>query len=474
MNECRTFTVKHIVYNPNITMRFTHSFYTQEVLAKVTGRFHFAIYFEGTRCYVSDCGDIKVFCCVTNMEVKSYKLDNVYIADMLATAGGGNLYVATRQGLFFCIDLLTDNIQSVPIPLSTSFHYFSCITTGESGNIFVSCDDRVVLYKTGTWEYVSVTHFPDRISAIVYNTKHKTLLGVSPLYGQWMGYVFFGNVEHNHVTSVKIHDNSVMSLALLNEDNIVSCSFDKTVRICDIRSRSCIRTLRGHTSWVRSVAVAPDQHHIVSVSDDKTVRVWGDNDTCIQIMNWHKTPMHQIILSGNGKYAAVRFDNMFVIFELCPVFTRPVIHGTVSISRPRFYGSVSLDENGNIRQVRKDLRDKGLTVWRVAPSDVVRVSETSPNCVTLSRKRHLEAIENTELNMASTTDAIAWSESIRAVQHQWTLSQEETVDRTHLVTRYRFDTLQLINRMNGGKGLVSEKTVPMTVLELIGYYIFEE
>jgi WD40 repeat protein len=31
----------------------------------------------------------------------------------------------------------------------------------------------------------------------------------------------------------------------------------------------------GHTNWVRSVAFSPDGQHIVSGSEDQTVRVWN-------------------------------------------------------------------------------------------------------------------------------------------------------------------------------------------------------
>ena len=33
-------------------------------------------------------------------------------------------------------------------------------------------------------------------------------------------------------------------------------------------------TLTGHSGWVRSVAYSPDGKHIVSGSEDKTVKIW--------------------------------------------------------------------------------------------------------------------------------------------------------------------------------------------------------
>ena len=37
---------------------------------------------------------------------------------------------------------------------------------------------------------------------------------------------------------------------------------------------NCVRTLEGHTSWVRSVAWAPDGQQLASGAGDSTVRLW--------------------------------------------------------------------------------------------------------------------------------------------------------------------------------------------------------
>jgi WD40 repeat protein len=39
-------------------------------------------------------------------------------------------------------------------------------------------------------------------------------------------------------------------------------------------SEALLRTLAGHTRWVRGCAVSPDGRWIVSASDDKTLKVW--------------------------------------------------------------------------------------------------------------------------------------------------------------------------------------------------------
>ncbi|MCK5217632.1 MAG: hypothetical protein KAJ93_07575, partial [Methanosarcinales archaeon] len=35
-----------------------------------------------------------------------------------------------------------------------------------------------------------------------------------------------------------------------------------------------VRTLEGHTDWVRAVAVTPDGRFAVSASNDRTLKVW--------------------------------------------------------------------------------------------------------------------------------------------------------------------------------------------------------
>ena len=55
----------------------------------------------------------------------------------------------------------------------------------------------------------------------------------------------------------------------------VSVSEDKTVRVWDVASGWEVRKFTGHSSGVRCVAVTSDGKRAVSGSTDDTVRVWG-------------------------------------------------------------------------------------------------------------------------------------------------------------------------------------------------------
>ena len=56
--------------------------------------------------------------------------------------------------------------------------------------------------------------------------------------------------------------------------HVVTGSNDKTARVWLLADGSHVRTLEGHTGFVRSVCVTPAGRHVVTGSEDKTARVW--------------------------------------------------------------------------------------------------------------------------------------------------------------------------------------------------------
>ncbi|WP_460201625.1 WD40 repeat domain-containing protein [Scytonema sp. NUACC21] len=74
------------------------------------------------------------------------------------------------------------------------------------------------------------------------------------------------------------HEDSVVAVAITPDGKYaVSASDDKTLKLWDLHSGSCVRTFAGHESSVASVAIIPDTGHAVSVSNDKTLKLWDLN-----------------------------------------------------------------------------------------------------------------------------------------------------------------------------------------------------
>ena len=69
------------------------------------------------------------------------------------------------------------------------------------------------------------------------------------------------------------HTRLVYSVCALDATRIASGSADKTIKIWNVETGTCTRTLKGHTDWVDSVC-ALDANRIASGSADKTIRIY--------------------------------------------------------------------------------------------------------------------------------------------------------------------------------------------------------
>jgi WD40 repeat protein len=58
-------------------------------------------------------------------------------------------------------------------------------------------------------------------------------------------------------------------------NKIISGSRDKTIRVWDMDTGECLRTLQGHTSSVYGLCtLCTVGNKIISASEDKTIRIW--------------------------------------------------------------------------------------------------------------------------------------------------------------------------------------------------------
>jgi WD40 repeat protein len=71
------------------------------------------------------------------------------------------------------------------------------------------------------------------------------------------------------------HTNYINSLAYIEElGYLASASWDKKIRIWDVKGGKLTKTLEEHTNIIRALIYIKESGYLVSGSDDYTIKIW--------------------------------------------------------------------------------------------------------------------------------------------------------------------------------------------------------
>lgn len=86
-----------------------------------------------------------------------------------------------------------------------------------------------------------------------------------------------------------------------NEKQIIS-PYNDGVQIIAIESPFIVNQLNGHSQLINSAAYSPDGNLIVSASADSTIRIWdAKTNTCISVLKGHKNAVTHVAFSQDSK-----------------------------------------------------------------------------------------------------------------------------------------------------------------------------
>jgi len=70
-----------------------------------------------------------------------------------------------------------------------------------------------------------------------------------------------------------------------NRNIVASGGHDQTVRLWDVSTGLCLKTLRGHSDWVYSVVFSPDGSLIASGGIDGKINLWNvETGQCLKTL----------------------------------------------------------------------------------------------------------------------------------------------------------------------------------------------
>jgi WD40 repeat protein len=174
----------------------------------------------------------------------------------------------------------------------------------------------------------------------------------------------------------------VMSVSVIPDGRrAVSGSEDKTLRVWDLESGKCLRSLQGHTEVVSSVSVTPDGRRAVSGSEDTTLRVWDlDSGQCLHTLRGHSSAVSSVCLFHGGRRAVSgsgdktgweepeKEDNTLRIWDLDTGQCLRLLKGHNGV-----VGCLSVTADG--RRAVSGSADKTLRVWNLETAQYLRTLE---------------------------------------------------------------------------------------------------
>jgi guanine nucleotide-binding protein subunit beta-2-like 1 protein len=161
------------------------------------------------------------------------------------------------------------------------------------------------------------------------------------------------------------HSHFVTDLTISNDNTfVISSSWDKTMRLWDLRSGRCVRQFIGHDKEVLTTAFSADNRQIFSGGADKQMNLWNTLAECKMTskqnnnQNDHKDWVSKVRFSQSAKtsyYASVGWDGRLKIWN--GIFK---LHASIK-AHDSFINALAIARNG--MYIATGGKDQIVKIW---------------------------------------------------------------------------------------------------------------
>ncbi|KAK8808496.1 hypothetical protein WA158_008397 [Blastocystis sp. Blastoise] len=118
------------------------------------------------------------------------------------------------------------------------------------------------------------------------------------------------NKKYQMAGKISGHSDWINDILVWDDDRIITCSDDKTIKVWDLKKSKCIGTLIGHTSFVKKLVKY--HNRLLSCSFDTTILVWDvDSLAQVNILRGHSDFIYTMSVYGDRVVSADASGTIF-------------------------------------------------------------------------------------------------------------------------------------------------------------------
>lgn len=102
----------------------------------------------------------------------------------------------------------------------------------------------------------------------------------------------------------KVHDKAIFTLSITsNQQNIITGSIDKTIKIFNLKTGKEIKTIKGLDDEITSICLSVDGKTLISATEGKIIKKWDvSTGKLVNDFEGHEGSVYNVCYDSNGKY----------------------------------------------------------------------------------------------------------------------------------------------------------------------------